>query len=201
MSIDYEALASKLEHRGFIPHIVENADALRDALMELLEDGSVGFGGSSGVESLKLYERLKENGREVWWHWKDEDKKTARKMAMFCDWYVCSANALTEDGQIVEIDGTGNRVAALICGPERIAVVAGSNKLAKNVEEGIRQIKARVSPANARRLGLKTPCALTDRCGNCLKGDSMCRVTAVFDQPTRNASEFHVFLLKEPLGL
>lgn len=198
---DYEKLADRLKRRGFIPHIAASKEEAKAQILDIAGKGSVGFGGSSGVESLGIYETLREQGNDVFWHWKDEDKAAARRQAFDADVYLCSANALTMAGEIVEIDGTGNRVGALIFGPEKIIVVAAENKLAPDVESGIAQIKKNVCPGNARRLKMKTPCAVTGSCGNCISGDSMCRVTAVFSQPTRNAKEFHVILLEEKLGL
>lgn len=201
MAYDYEAIAKNLQRRGFIPHITQTAEELKKQLLEMIDSGSVGFGGSSGVNSLGIYDALKARGNEVWWHWKEEDKKLARTKMQTCVWFVCSANALTLAGQIIQIDGTGNRVAAQIHGTQKVIVIAGSNKIAKDIESGIEQIRSRVCPGNARRLKLNTPCAKTDKCAHCLSDDSMCRVIAILDQPTRAIKEFHVFLLKEPLGL
>lgn len=199
--IRYEELAKKLKRRGFIPHITDTKEELKRQIIELAGDGSVGFGGSSGIDSLQIYEALQEKGNPVYWHWKSSDKKAARDRAFEADTYLCSANALTLDGELVQIDGTGNRIGALIYGPERVIVVAAENKLAKDVESGLAQIRKTICPSNARRQGYQTPCAVTGECRSCISKDSMCRVTAVFSQPTRNTKEFHVFLLKEPLGL
>ncbi len=198
---DYEQLADRLKRRGFIPHIAASKEEAKAQILDIAGNGSVGFGGSSGIHSLGIYETLKEQGNDVFWHWKDEDKAAARRKAFDADVYLCTANALTMAGEIVEIDGTGNRVGAMIFGPEKIIVVAAENKLAADVESGIAQIKKNVCSGNARRLKMKTPCAATGSCGNCISGDSMCRVTVVFSQPTRNAKEFHVILLQEALGL
>lgn len=200
-NIDYEALAGKLKHRGFLPHIYESKEELKDGILELIGEASTGFGGSKGVSSLEIYEALQEKGNEVYWHWKTDRKKEARDKAFAADVYLCSANALTLSGEIIQIDGTGNRVGALIYGPEKVLVVAACNKIAEDIPSGIRQIKKNICPSNARRQNYKTPCAVTGDCYNCISPDSMCRVTAVFSQPTRNTKEFHVLLLKEPLGL
>ncbi len=198
---DYEKLAAKLKMRGFIPHITETEEELRQEILRLAGRGSVGFGGSSGIHSLHVYETLKEQGNEVFWHWMSEDKAEAHRMALDADLYLCTANALTMDGEIVEIEGTGNRLAGMLFGPKKVVTVAAENKLTRDVESGIAQIKKNICPENARRLGHKTPCALTDECGNCISGDSMCRVTAVFSQPPRHTKEFHVILFEGVLGL
>ncbi len=198
---DYEKLAARLKTRGFLPHIAETKEDLQAMILELAGEGSVGFGGSSGIASLNVYETLKEQGNKVFWHWSSGDKADAHKQSMEADAYLCTANALTLDGEIVEIEGTGNRLGALLFGPQKIIVVAAENKLAADVDSGIAQIKKNVCPGNARRLKKNTPCALKGECMNCISQDSMCRVTAVFSQPPRHVKEFHVILLKDRLGL
>lgn len=198
---DYEKLAARLKTRGFIPHIAETKEELTKEILNLAGKGSVGFGGSSGIASLGVFETLKEQGNDVFWHWTSADKKDAHKQSMEADLYLCTANALTLDGEIVEIEGTGNRLGALLFGPRKVIVVAAENKLAADVDSGIAQIKKNICPGNARRLKKNTPCAQTDQCMNCLSKDSMCRVTAVFSQPPRHVEEFHVMLLKDSMGL
>lgn len=198
---DYEKLATRLKVRGFIPHIAETKEELKKEILALAGQGSIGLGGSSGMASLNIYEALKEQCSEVFWHQNSEDKAAARKLAFDADTYLCTANALTMDGEIVEIEGTGNRLGALIFGPEKVIVVAAENKLAADVAGGIAQIKKNICPGNARRLKLNTPCAVKGECMNCISGETMCRVTAVFSQPPRHVKEFHVILLKDKLGL
>lgn len=198
---DYERLAARLKARGFIPHVAGTGEEAKERILSIVGRRSVGFGGSSGINSLGIYDILKEQGNPVFWHWKEEDKAAARRRAFDADIYLCTANALTMDGEIVEIDGTGNRVGSLIFGPETVIVVAAENKLAADVASGIAQIRKNICPANARRQNYQTPCAITGACKNCISKDSMCRVTAVFSQPARNTKEFHVILLREPLGL
>ena len=100
-----------------------------------------------------------------------------------CDLFLLSANALTADGRIVNIDGRGNRVAASIAGPSRVVYVIGRNKIVEGgVDEAIARIKRCACPPNCRRLGKKTPCAATGVCADCDSPDRICKVTAVFDR-------------------
>ena len=114
--------------------------------------------------------------------------------------FLLSANALTEDGRLVNIDGNGNRVAASINGPRQVCYVVGRNKIvAGGVDDAIARIKRCACPPNCRRLGKKTPCAATGVCADCDSPDRICKVTVVFDRkPTGVACE--VVLVDEDLG-
>ena len=123
-----------------------------------------------------------------------------REHQTVADLFLLSANALTEDGVIVNIDGTGNRVAASIYGPKRVLYVVGRNKLvAGGVMEAIRRAKKTASPPNCRRLGKKTPCAELGVCADCDSPDRICKVTAIFERPPTHTPT-KVILVDEDLG-
>ncbi len=177
----------------------------REAAAKLLamipENSVVGIGGSVTVQELAIEEALKEKGCQVLWPWraKKEEMDAVRRRTMTADVYLCSSNAITGDGRLVNIDGTGNRVAAMIYGPRKVFVVAGRNKIAKDLEDALRRIKEVACPQNARRLQKKTPCAATDRCNDCMSADRMCNVTAIIEG-NPNMSELHVILVGEDMG-
>jgi hypothetical protein len=115
------------------------------------------------------------------------------------DVYLASSNAVTEDGRLINIDMTGNRVVAMIFGPPKVILVVGVNKIVKDVDEGIKRVKNVATPMNARRLGLKVPCASTGVCTNCDAEDRLCRVTTIIEKrPSR--SDISVILVGEELG-
>ena len=174
----------------------------KEAILDLIGARSVGIGGSHTISESGLYEALKERGNTVYCHTyvPVEEKKAVRKAAMNADVYLCSANAVTQNGVIVNIDGTGNRVAATIFGPETVILLVGRNKLVATVEEGIQRTKRECCPKNARRLGLKTPCAATGICGDCSSPARMCNVTVLHEYPTRYSQDFYVFVVDEDLG-
>ena len=202
-NIDYEALVKALKSRRFLPEVFDTAQEAKAAALKIIGSKSVGIGGSATVRDLGLAEALQANGNEVYWHWlaAKEAKQAARDKALTADVYMCSSNALTADGRLVNIDGTGNRAAGLIYGPHEVVVVLGKNKIAGSLDEAIERIKRDACPQNARRLGLDTPCAKTGQCYDCRTEARMCNVTFILEAPTRPVKAFHVLIVKEDLGL
>ena len=141
--IDYNALTKALSSRRFLPEVYDTAEEAKRAALEIIGTKSVGIGGSATVRDMKLAEALQENGNEVYWHWlaAKEAKQAARDKALNADVYMCSTNALTMDGRLVNIDGTGNRAAGLIYGPHEVVVIAGTNKIVNGLDEAIDRIK------------------------------------------------------------
>ena len=186
---DYTKTVAALERRGYEATAVatkEEAAAL--VLKEAEAAQSVGWGGSESVKALGVRDALVAAGKEI------RDHQTQM------DLFLLSANAVTEDGVIVNIDGTGNRVAASIYGPKRVVYVVGRNKLvAGGVLEAIGRAKRCACGPNCRRLGKKTPCAATGLCADCDSPDRICKVTAVFDRCPSHTSTL-VILVDEPLG-
>jgi hypothetical protein len=202
-NIDYEALVNAMKSRRFLPEVFDTAQEAKAAALRIIGNKSVGIGGSATVRDLGLAEALQANGNEVYWHWlaAKEAKQAARDKALAADVYMCSSNALTADGRLVNIDGTGNRAAGLIYGPHEVVVILGKNKIVGSLDEAIERIKRDACPQNARRLGLDTPCAKTGQCYDCRTEARMCNVTFILEAPTRPVNAFHVLIVKEDLGL
>ena len=191
-----------LTRKGFpVHHAKTLADAKTIVLNMIPEGASVGFGGSVTVRDMGLYDELKKAGRSPHWHWKnDEPKPEVFALAAASDVYLTSSNAITADGCLVNIDGTGNRVGAMISGPKEVIVIAGANKLvAGNTAQAIARIKTVACPQNARRLGLNTPCAREGKCdaANCQK--SMCNVTSIIERPV-GGHKITIVLVDEETG-
>ena len=186
-NIDYESLVKALKARRFLPEVFDTAAEAKAAALKIIGTKSVGIGGSATVRDMGLAEALQANGNEVYWHW------LAAKEAKH--------NALTTDGRLVNIDGTGNRAAGLIYGPHEVVVIVGKNKIVTGLDEAIDRIKRDACPTNARRLGLDTPCAKTGQCHDCRTTARMCNVTFILEAPTRPVKAFHVLIVKEDLGL
>ena len=202
-NIDYSALTKALSARRFLPQVFDTAEEAKAAALEIIGSKSVGIGGSATVRDMGLAEALQANGNDVYWHWlaAKEAKQAARDKALTADVYMCSVNALTADGRLVNIDGTGNRAAGLIYGPHEVVVIVGRNKIVGSLDEAMERIKRDACPANARRLGLDTPCARTGQCYDCRTDARMCNVTFILEAPTRPVKAFHVLIVKEDLGL
>ena len=184
-----DTVAAGLKRRGFEVMLAKTKEEAAERVMAEAESAlSVGWGGSESVKALGVRERLDAAGKEI------------RDHALEMDLFLLSANAITRDGRIVNIDGRGNRVAASISGPSRVVYVVGCNKLVDGgLDDAVARIKREACPPNCRRLGKRTPCAETGVCADCDSPDRICKVTAVFDRrPT--ATPTLVILIDEPLG-
>lgn len=196
---NFETVKKNLEGRGYTVHVFSTGKEAADYLNANLDGKSVGFGGSVTLDALGLFERLGSHN-EVVWHWKQE-AATARKAAMQTDVYLTSVNALAETGELVNIDGAGNRVAATLFGHEKVYFVVGRNKLASTYDEAVWRARNIASPKNAQRLGKKTPCTVKgDRCYDCKSPERICRGLVTLWGPMMGM-EAEVLLVDEDLGL
>lgn len=195
----FDAVKKNLEERGYAVRVFA-AGAEAAAYLDGAIDGkTVGFGGSVTLDQLGLYEALGKHNTVVW-HWKQE-AGTARREAMTSDVYLTSANGLAETGEILNIDGAGNRVAATLFGHEKVYFIIGRNKLAPTCEEALRRARNIAAPRNAQRLGKKTPCAVRgDRCYDCRSPERICRGLVTLWGPMMGM-ETEILLVDEDLGL
>jgi L-lactate utilization protein LutC len=162
-----------------------------------IDGKSVGFGGSVTLRDMGLYELLQSHN-QVYWHWKDTPISTGE--AEKAQVYLTSANGLSEDGQIINIDGNGNRVASMLYGHQELYIVIGQNKLADNYDAALWRARNIAAPKNAQRLSCKTPCAVNgDKCFDCKSEGRICRGLAVLWRPMFNMRT-EVVLIDEDLG-
>ena len=197
-------VAAALKKRNMEACYCSTADEAVEKVLELIPAGDVvSWGGVATVDELGIKERLRHRGQPV------IDRDTARtpeeRMAMLhqaltCDTFLMSSNAISEDGQLVNIDGMGNRVAALCFGPKQVIVVAGMNKVAGDLNAAIARARNVAAPANAQRFNIKTPCAVNGQCGDCTSPDCICSKMVItrFCMP---AGRIKVILVGEDLGL
>ena len=196
----FDAVKKNLEARGYAVRVFATGKEAADYLDAAIDGKSVGFGGSVTLDALGLYERLGSHNQTVW-HWKWEDKDAARREALTTELYLTSVNALAETGELINIDGAGNRVAATLFGHEKVYFVIGRNKLAPTYEEAVWRARNIASPQNAKRLGKKTPCAVSgDRCYDCKSPERICRGLVTLWGPMMGM-EAEVLLVDEDLGL
>jgi hypothetical protein len=166
---------------------------------------SIGFGGSRTIVDLGVQTIFEEQGKEILNHGIPgldfETKMAIMRRQLTCDLFLTSSNAVTLSGWLVNIDGNGNRVAALTFGPARVIVVAGRNKLVDgDLAAAIHRIKNIAAPPNAKRLNCNTPCAKTGFCANCTSPERICRITHIMDRKPRVA-DIHVLIVNDDLGL
>ena len=196
---DMEKTGKNLENRGFRVHRFATGAEAAEFLVQTLHGTSIGIGGSVTIDTLGVYDRLCKSN-EVFWHWKNHAPET-RERAGKAETYLCSANGVSENGEIVNIDGFGNRVAGTIYGPERVFLVVGRNKIAPDLTGAIDRARNIAAPLNARRLNRHTPCAVGEpRCHDCRSPEKVCGVMTVFFMPPTSIKEFHVILVDEDLG-
>lgn len=196
----FDTVKQNLESRGYTVRVFATGKEAADYLDAALDGKSVGFGGSMTLDALGLYERLGTHNQVIW-HWKQGDKAAAHRSALSAGVYLTSVNGLAETGELINIDGTGNRVAATLFGHEKVYFVVGRNKLAPTYDEALWRARNIASPKNAQRLGKKTPCAVKgDRCYDCKSPDRVCRGLVTLWGPMMGM-EAEVLLIDEELGL
>ena len=198
-----DTIIKALEKRGMKGYYCDTREeALELALSFINEGDKVACGGSMTLGEIGLKDRL--GNMNIDWvdpfKFTDADEMFAERVrTLTTDVYFMSSNAVTMDGILVNIDGTGNRVAALCYGPKKVVLVVGANKIVGSEEDAVARIKTDACPPNCERLGKKTPCAATGKCGNCLsQGNTICSYTV----STRFCStgRLHVILVNDYLG-
>ena len=197
-----ELVKDALEKRNFEVKLFENAQQAKDYLLAVIDPAqTVGFGGSATLSGMGMHETLAQHGNRLFYHGTGsaQDREQAHVDASNADVYLSSANAILTDGRIINIDGHGNRVSALIHGPAKVILVVGKNKIASTYDEAIHRIKTQACPANARRLGRKTPCATLGYCTDCSSPDRMCNGTLILER-TPTSHPIEVLLVNEELG-
>lgn len=176
-----------------------------DYLKEIINEYNViAFGGSTTVlYDLKLQDIAINLSKNILNHNTPnltvEEKLTIRKKQLTADLFITSTNAITLDGKLVNVDGVGNRVAAMIFGPKRVVVVCGVNKIVENVDEAIKRIKFISAPMNAKRVRSKTPCVETGFCVDCNSPERICNITTIIDKKP-SLSNIEIIIIGEHLG-
>lgn len=191
-----------LERLGYTVKVFDDKTQATEYLAGTLQGKRIGLGGSVSIGEMGLYESLQESNT-VLWHLRlsaGEDVMQVRKDASQAEVYITSVNGLSEAGEIVNIDNTGNRVAAATFGCEKVYFIIGKNKIAPDLASAIDRARNIAAPLNAKRLGLKTPCAVrADKCYDCDSPQRICRNLSIFwKKPTGCAYE--VLLINENLG-
>lgn len=162
----------------------------------------VGFGGSVTLQEMNLFEMLSTHNT-VYWHEKRPENMTVmetRMAATRAEIYISSVNGISEQGEIINIDNTGNRVAAISYGPSKVYLVVGANKVASDYEAALLRARNIAAPLNAKRLNRKTPCAVNgDKCYDCKSPERICRnLSVLWDKPV--GAEYELVLIEEHLG-
>ena len=199
-----ELLAQKviqgLKSRNMTGYYAANKDeALKLALDLIPEKSSVTMGGAMSVHEIGLVDKLKEGDYNFIDRDAYEDKRAAMLMAYDADVFLSSANAITEDGVLVNIDGHSNRVSAIAQGPRKVVFIVGMNKVCDDIDGAMKRARNVAAPINAQRFGLATPCAKTGSCFNCKSPDTIC-CQFLITRYSRHEGRIHVILVNDSLG-
>ncbi len=201
MNMDIEKTLNNLQKHGFNARFFESKELAAAYLCETIKNTTVGIGGCMTAKQMGLDELLGRENR-LFWHWLEGDAAKAQINAAHAETYILSANALSETGEIVNIDGMGNRIAAMFYGHQRVVFLVGTNKLTPDLNSAIKRARNVASPLNARRLNRKTPCALSDpmRCHDCSSPERICSGLAILLEKMGSIPEMDVILIGEELG-
>lgn len=198
-----EIMVKNLTSHGFEAYYCEDKEAALAKALELIPKGAtVGWGGAMSAQQIGLLDAMNEGEYNAIDRDKApnmEEREKAMRACLQADYFITGANALSIDGQMVNIDGMGNRVAAIVYGPKYVVVIAGMNKVVDSLEAAVVRARTVAAPANKQRFPMQTPCAVTGVCGNC-KTEGICNQMLI----TRNSkpiSRIKVILVGEDLGL
>lgn len=185
-------------------YLVNTKEELIEKINELVKENStVSCGGSMSLFETGVIEHLRSGRYKFLDRYKEglsrEDITKIFKESFFADAYFASSNAVTEDGKLYNVDGNGNRVAAMLFGPEKVIIVVGVNKIVSNIEEAIKRNKEISAPANAKRLDKMTPCSKVGYCMKCKGNDKICREFTVISSQI-NKDRIHVIFMNENIG-
>ncbi|WP_321404741.1 lactate utilization protein [Maridesulfovibrio sp.] len=196
------------EDNGYETYIAKNQNAaaalVLDKIIPKLKPKSISFGGSMTVVESGLFDKIKQLQKVKVIDTYDVQPPMAerierRRQSLLSDLFITSANAFTEEGELVNLDGTGNRVAAMAFGPRNVVVIVGRNKLCADLDAAVSRVKEYAAPVNAMRLKRKTPCAVTGKCQDCNSKDRICNVWAITEKSSPKG-RIHVVFVNEDLG-
>lgn len=193
-----------LEKNNYEVYVVERVKDAAKKIEDIIEKGSkVSFGGSISILESGVLDILRNGQYDLLDRYKEgltnEDIGELFRESFFADYYITGTNALTENGELVNLDGNGNRVAAMIFGPKKVIVIAGINKIAKDLDEAYVRVRNTAAPINAKRLDKKTPCSQLGRCIDCSSPERICNHMVVsYRQNTKGRGI--VIIVKEEIG-
>lgn len=195
---------ASLEKNNMNGYIVSNKEELINKIISLTNEGEkVSCGGSMSLVETGVMDLLRSGRYDFLDRAKEglsvEDIDRIYRECFFADTYFSSSNAITEDGELYNVDGNGNRVAALLFGPKKVIIVAGVNKIVKSLDEAIKRNREIAAPANAKRLNKSTPCTKIGYCMDCKSPEKICReYTVIKSQKDKN--RIHVIFLNDNIG-
>jgi hypothetical protein len=195
-----EKVIAGLKSRNMTGYYAETKeDALKQALSLIPEGSTIGMGGCMSAIEIGLTDALKSGN----YHFIDRDRMEDKRAAMLrtydADFFLTSANAMTEDGVMINVDGNSNRVSAIAQGPKKVICIVSMNKICPDPDSAMKRARGVAAPTNAQRFGLSTPCTKTGSCMNCKSPDTIC-CQILITRYSRHKDRIHVILVGEPVG-
>lgn len=198
-----DGIIANLKKRNMEGYFYEDSASCVRAILDMIPDGSsISWGGSASVQESGMMDAFKNGSYELIDRSLAKTPEEQREIygrTVMSDYYFMSTNAITYEGELVNIDGNGNRVACLIHGPRHVIIIAGMNKITTTLEGAFERARTMACPPNAVRLDKKTPCAATGKCGDCLSPDCFCNQIVV-TRRSGHTGRIKVFLVAEDLG-
>ena len=199
-----ERCVKNLTKNEFDAHYVPDVRTAATAIADLVAPfESFGFGGSDTTRQLGLLETLKANGKTIHDHWLADlsraEDLSIRLAQGRCDCFLCSANAIAASGEIVNVDGIGNRTNAMTFGTQKVVIVAGMNKVTPDLDSALKRVREVAAPMRAKSLNMQTPCAENGRCTDCKSPQRICRITTILHRRPM-LTDISVFLIGQSLG-
>lgn len=195
-----EKIIKGLESRNMKGYFAADKETAKKTALEIIGEGSsVTMGGCMSATEIGLVDALKQGDYDFIDRNEIEDKRAAMLMAYDADVYLASANAITQDGIIVNIDGNANRTSAIAFGPKKVILIVGMNKVCSDVDSAIKRARNVAAPINAQRFGLSTPCVKTGACMDCKSPDTIC-CQFLITRYSKHPGRIHVILVNDELG-
>ena len=196
----FEKVVKGLESRNMSGYSAKDCkEALEKALEIIAQGDTVTMGGAMSAHQIGLVDALKKGNYNFIDRDEAEDQRAAMLAAYDADVFLASANAMTEDGVIVNIDGNANRVSAIAQGPKKVLFIVGRNKICSDVDAAMKRARNVAAPINAQRFNINTPCAVTGACADCKSADTIC-CQFLITRYSRTPGRIHVILVNEDLG-
>lgn len=197
------SLCKSLEARGFKTHFVPDAEGACELVRSMVPAGSsVGVPGTVSIRQAGIIEALEAEGCTVVDHWRknpDDDVKEIYLRELLADYFITGCNAVSRDGVMVNVDGTGNRLAGMAWGKGKIIYIIGINKVTDDTDSAVARVRHTAAPPNGVRIGLDTPCATLGYCVDCNSPDRMCNVMLITERAPKGR-DCTVIVVGEPLG-
>ncbi|WP_426351294.1 lactate utilization protein [Alloiococcus sp. CFN-8] len=185
MDVDIKVLKENFRLRNIEVEAFDSLNEIKAYILNIIPSNStIGIGHSLTLQKMNITHLLSERGNIVYdkeLSKSREERQAVKKKALIADWYITGSNSISIDGRIVNIDHSGNRVAAITFGPDKVIIVVGKNKIVNTLEEAIKRVKNVACPLNARRTGLNPPCATLNRCVDCVSMDRVCNTLSIIE--------------------